>query len=476
MKILVLIIILFTAFYSENYFAQGGGSTGASDARSAAMGKTYTITSRGVYSIGRNPANLMFSKDSHFELSTVLPFPNINLRLGTDFISIKDYNYYFGGVDGKGRYLDDAEREKLRELFEGGGFVVTDFSTTILTASYKVNDKIGAFGFGISDRVAFKLNIPSQIIDIAVTGNPIGKVYNFDDTDLKGWWLRDYSFSYARSLKDVFRNNFKEISAGISLKIVQGFAYVGIERFNSKLETGPKGEIIGTGDILGYSSFSDDLGVNYDFDSLSTDKKSNMGLFPSPSGSGFGIDIGMSAQIDDFWSVGFAFTDIGSINWSKNNAKFVSNAAAYIDDITSSEQRDSLVDVLTGKGETTGDFSTPLSTAFRLGFSFQLDKVLDFVPGTLLGAIDYNQGFNNQPRNSTTPRISVGFEWKPANWIPYLRTGFSFGGADVFGWAAGMGMDLGIMEWNFATSDFHYLFMPEQAKRISISFGSRWRF
>lgn len=475
MKHLLLIITIFS-FCFEYINAQGGGSVGASDARSTALGKTYTITSRGVYSIGRNPANLQLSKDNHFELATVLPFPNINLRMGTDFISIKEYNYYFGGVDGKGRYLDDDEKAKLKKLFEGGGFIVTDFSTSILTASYKVNDKIGAFAFGIGDRFAFKMNIPAQLIDLAVSGNPIGKVYNFDDTDLKGWWLRDYSLSYSRSLKDLLNLNVNQISAGVTLKIVQGFAYVGIERFNSKIETGPKGEIIGTGDILGYSSFSSDLGVKYDFDSLSTKKESNMGLFPTPSGTGFGLDIGFATEINDKWSVGFAFTDIGSITWTDNNAEFSSKSAAFIDDITSSEQRDSLVNTLTGKGNYTGDFSTPLSTALRIGVSLQVDKVVDFVPGTLLAAIDYNQGFNNQPRNSTNPRVSLGFEWKPGNWIPFLRTGFSFGGVDGFGWAAGMGMDLGIMEWNFATSDFHYFFMPEQAKRISISFGSRWRF
>lgn len=476
-----ILFFLMISLTIPSLYAQGGGSVGASDARSTAMGKTYTAASRGVYSIGRNPANLMLSENGAIQFATVLPIPNLNLRTGTDFITINDFNYFFGGVEEngqkKGRYLDEDDKTRLKNIFEGGGFFVTDAGAILLSATYKNSDDVGAFGFSISDRFAFKFNIPEQLMNLGLEGNPIGSVYNFDDADIKGWWLRDYALTYARSLDEIKPDMFKYLSAGISLKLIHGFAYVGTEYVNSKLETGQGNVLSATGNILAYSAFSDAFAIKYDFDSTETEKSRNLGPFPAPAGKGFGMDIGFAAVLDDALSFGLAITDIGSVSWTENTAKFSSDNAVVLKDITNAEQRDSLVNSITGEGEYIDNFSTPLSTALRFGVAFQLDKselVSDF-PGSLLITLDYNQGFNNQPRNSTTPRVSLGFEWKPVDWFA-TRTGFSFGGSDAFGWAFGLGFDVGVLEMNFATSDLQYLLSPNSAKRVAVSLGSRWKF
>ncbi|NWF90762.1 MAG: hypothetical protein HXY50_15050 [Ignavibacteriaceae bacterium] len=100
----------------------------------------------------------------------------------------------------------------------------------------------------------------------------------------------------------------------------------------------------------------------------------------------------------------------------------------------------------------------------------------NILPGTLTLGFDYNQGFNNLPGNSKSPRLSMGFEWKPGDWIPYLRTGVSIGGADEFAWAVGLGMYTEVIEFNFATSYFQAVVAPNSAKQISVAFGSRWKF
>ncbi|MCX6149420.1 MAG: DUF5723 family protein [Ignavibacteriales bacterium] len=480
MKKIFIIIALFN-FCVMDLYAQMG-SVGTSDARSVGMGKTSTSTSRGVFSIGYNPANLLFDEDNHFEFATVIPFPNLNMRFGTNFITIKDYNYFFGGVkdeSGKtvGRYLSESDKNNLKTIFSGGGFFVADFSTSIFTATLKINDEVGAFGFGINDIIAFKATFPGQLINLALEGNPIGSVYNFNDANAKGWWLRDYSLTYSRALPEISTKYFKKLSAGISFKYIQGFAYAGIDKIETSLSTGAHNEITAKGNVLAHSSFSDDFQVKYDFDSTGTKQDASVGPFPSPAGTGLGIDFGISAQLDDVWTFGLALTDIGSINWNKNVAMYSSNTVMILRDITNKEEVDSLKDVFTGKGKFVNEVSTPLPTALRIGASFQLDKyVSGSFPGSLLLALDYNQGFNDQPRNSKNPRLSLGAEWKPMNWIPYIRTGFSFGGADGFGWAFGFGFNAGILEFNFASPDFHYLFMANQAKRISLAIGSRWKF
>lgn len=477
MKKIFIINLLLTL----TIFAQAGGSVGTSDARSVGMAKTYTAASRGVFSIGHNPANLMLSDDNHFEMTTVLPLPNLRIRTGTDFLSIEDYNYFFGGVeqpDGSvdGRQLTDSDKDRLKNLFKDGGFFVADFSTSVLSISYKASDKIGAFAFGINDIAAFEMNFPEEFIHLALDGNTPGRIYNFNDADMKGWWHRNFSLTYARDLSEIPQEIFKKISAGITFKYVQGFSYAGIDHIKSTFETGDGNQLITHGDLLAYAAFSPDMNVKYDFDSTDTEEEGSFTPFPKPAGTGLGFDFGLSAQLNDIWSFGLAVTDIGNIKWDQNVARFTSNQAFYLTDITDDDQLDSLGKSFVGEGEYIDHISTEMPTAFRMGVAFQLDKLVGSFPGQMLVALDYNQGFNNQPRNSKKPRFSMGLEWKPMDWIPYIRTGVSVGGRDSFGWALGLGIDAGILDFNFATPDFHYLLMANNAKRVALSLDTRWKF
>ena len=108
------------------------------------------------------------------------------------------------------------------------------------------------------------------------------------------------------------------------------------------------------------------------------------------------------------------------LNGIKNAAEYSSNSPIYLDDLSNESQRDSLVKALVGKdsGKYISEFSTQLATALHLGASMQLNN--------LLLAFDYNQGFNDQPRNSKKPRFSVGADWALGFFA--LRTGLSFGG------------------------------------------------
>ncbi len=472
------IIILFTfVLFSTVTIAQSGGSVGVTDAISAGMGNTYITTSTGVYAVGKNPANLMLSEDNHFEFATVLPFPNFGLYVGADFITFEEFNYYFGGeeVNGQteGRLLTNEDKSNLKNLFEDGGITYAGVSVNYLSLMYKADKDIGAFGFSITDNFGASIDFPKGIIDLALEGNPVGSVYSFDGAHIKASYYRDYAFSYAREFTNLFDDSFKMFSAGITMKIIQGFAYVETERMNSSIETGPKSELITTGDILAHASFSPDFGVKYDFDS--TDVESNATPFPTPAGNGFGVDLGFAAQLDDIWTFGLSITDIGSINFTERVAEFKSDKALIVEDISSQEQRDSLVEVFRGEGSLIDEISSALPTALRMGASARVDKLVNDFPGTLLVALDYNQGFNDKIRNSTKPRFSLGAEWRPFEAWP-IRTGFSFGGRDGLAWSFGTGADLGIVELNISAFRFGNLFDASNASKFTVAFGSRWKF
>lgn len=469
LNILWLVITL-AAVLPLTIYAQYG-SSGIADARSSGMGKTYNAISDGVYSIGINPANLFEVPNRSIQFKTILPLPSVGLRTGTDFMTLNDLNYYFGGQNGSARYLTESDKQRLNGLFKGGGLIFASASVNLINISYKVNSKIGVFGFSVTDFISTKLNFPQALVNLALNGNQIGNVYNLSNADIKAWWIRDYSLSYARSLDNLKPTFFKELMAGISVKLVHGFMYMGTEKINSYLSTGSFAQITGKSDLLGYSAFSDNFGVKYNFDS--TKHNSNFSLFPSPAGVGYGLDFGLLAELNNNLKLSMAVTDLGAINWNKNAAEFSSFGKIYLDDISSQAERDSLKNQITGSSKKIGSFSTGLATALRFGAAYTFDYNKQNKSSLTL-ALDYNQGLNNLPGNTTNPRISVGSEWKPVSWSPFLRTGFSFGGLTGFQWAFGLGVDLGLIEINVASSDFQTVFAPNNSKEVSISFDSRW--
>jgi len=62
------------------------------------------------------------------------------------------------------------------------------------------------------------------------------------------------------------------------------------------------------------------------------------------------------------------------------------------------------------------------------------------------------------------------------DWLPYIRTGISIGGATGFNWGLGLGINYGFVELDFATSDMQSFIAPNSSKYISAAFSSRWKF
>lgn len=454
-------------------FAQYG-SIGAVDARSTGLSKTYTAYSKGVYAIGINPANLI-SEDSVFiQFAAPLPLPTISAQGGINVLSLDEFNYFFGGINGESRVLSESEKQELNSSFENGGYVSGGSSFQILSFSIIPNKKIGAFGFAITDYSGGKGIIPAAIFDLALNGNTVDKVFDFSEAEVHSWWIRNYSLTYAGKFEDVKTGLLEYVTGGVSFKYVQGFAYAGTERVNSSITTSDKHEISGGADYLAFASFSDNFGVKYEFDSL--DRQSHFDLFPAPAGTGFGIDFGLSFSLRDFGTVSIAITDLGSITWKNNAARFSSESSLYLDDLTDKSHIDSLIDQLVGTAEPVKEFNTGLATALRLGTTFELSRFEDNnFPGHVLFAADYNQGFNNLPGNSTKPRISFGLEWQILKALPMLRTGIEYNEVEGVNWAIGLGFVTSLLEFHIATSSFKTTFTPGTSSIVSVSISSRWK-
>ena len=166
----------------------------------------------------------------------------------------------------------------------------------------------------------------------------------------------------------------KRLSIGASIKMVHGFWYGAIENFGSSVETLNNNDLRIVNDASFKISSSPDFGITYDFES-DTLKNSSFSPFPTPAGTGFGFDLGFTAELNDILTMGLAVTDIGSITWDQETVEYSSGSEFLLTDLTDSEMMDSLTNSLQGEGHYAEEFSTSLPTAIRFGVSMQVDRI-----------------------------------------------------------------------------------------------------
>lgn len=476
-KLSVIILFLISAVFTQ---AQITGSSGLTDPVSAALGNTYVTRPDGIYSLGKNPANIAYYKENA-EFYLVLPIPEVSVSAGTDFMNLEEFNYFFGSneKDDKGesvsKYLTPVDVSRFKALFDSGNEIDANLRVNILSVVLNIAPRVGVFGFSVSDRASAKTTVPKDMIDL-MDGNELGKTYSLNDLEMNAWYLREYSLSFAKDITE-FVPGFKSFTVGTSLKLIHGFVYAGVENIESDFSITDNLEFNAKGNLKVQSAFSPDFGVKYDFEE--GDKESTVnGPFPEPAGKGFGIDLGATAKMFDFWTFGLSITDIGSVNWNKGAANYTTNTQFTIDGITGDNEYndyvDSLFNTLEPEGDYAGEFSTSLPTALHFGALLELDRFLDgHFPGRMDLYAEYHQGLNNALLNSLTPRFAVGADWGPSDWFAF-RSGLSFGGRDGFNWSAGFGFDTGLLKIDLATNHLHSWLNGNSAKRLSVILGSRW--
>lgn len=471
--------IVFLLFIAAIVKAQGGGSLTASDAISSSMGNSFVVMSNGIFSIGKNPANLVKNNSSFIEFSTPLPLPTFNGSFGSTFLNINEYNYFFTGQKGidnnsTAKLLTTSDKEKLITLLKQGNGVNMQLDFNLLAFAINFGKESGKLAFAVNDHSVLHGELPVSLFELFLFGNEPGRSYSFKDAQLKSWYLRNYSLTYSNDFSNLTKKIFKSFSFGVSVKLVQGYFYTNVERMKTYFETTPEIDSINVyGDFLMRIAASPDLGINYDFET-GPERNSNLSLFPAPAGKGIGFDIGVNAQLDDIWAVAASLTDIGSITWDNLTVEYQSNSNFLVNDFTEDVSIDSLTNVLRGEGQYVKSFSTHLATALHIGVGCDFGKLLDYDADVLNVVFEYHQGFNNMPSNSTNARFALGLEWKALDILP-IRSGFSFGGIHTFNWSFGLGLDLGLIEMNFASSDFNELMRGNNSNRVGVSLSSRWK-
>ena len=442
-----------------------------SNPRGMGMGRTVNATARQFDALGINPALLGIRGWGTFSVGLA----KVGVGLSSDFLTYDIYNDYFTGtLDGDGQivptYLTDADKERiLAEFPDDVGTLYGDGEAGFLGFSLFV-DGVGGFGFSATDHIGGKAMLAKDYARFALYGlDSLGSSYLFDGSGVGGWWWREYNVSFGMQIP-LASGKVRQFYAGVGLKLVHGFGVaetvtshgllanekVGINQYIARLEL----------DYLVRRAGSSALGEDQE----------DFPVFPDPAGSGLGLDLGVAANFDGVLAT-LSVTDIGSISWTGNLSESYSTYSGIITDPFDEATQDSIENAIEGKVRPGSAFSTSLPTRLRIGFSFLSDSVqaLRGLPKGLLLAFDYTQGLTSSLNNTTTPRFSLGIEYRPIDFLP-LRTGVSVGGGTNVRWAAGFGLDVHYASLDVGVENVLLFFTPTEYDMLSLGAGLTVRF
>lgn len=469
-----VILLVIEAICSVQLFA--GGDTYSP--RLIAMGRTFTVLSRGIDAVGTNPANLALNDR---DAAVTFNLLSTGVAVGSDFINYKIYKEYFTGVPDPNnpdkrlpKQLTEQDKNKILDLFPQG-LARTQASIGIQLFGFSM--QAGNIGFAVvpSGKAAVNVDLAEGYLKFPLNGNinedftqPYN--YNFNGTAFNASVTGEANFSVGYMLP-VQLPNINEIAVGIGVKYLQGFGYFGTEHYNASIDV--EGNTY-TNTTTGETQFvAEQLNTNFDFlQYLAIDTAQGR-----PVGSGVGFDIGVSALVMNSFRVGLSVTDIGSIKWNKFTKAIVSKASFVLSGIGKKQEQDSLANAFKGETKDTTAFSYSLPTALHVGAAMRVDDILTSLPFRWEVAADMHVGFNNLAGNTTLAQFAFGTELDPlAGWLP-LRTGITLGGREGFNWAVGFGLHFAnTFDLDFATQSIALITYPESFRTLSFTMGMRFRF
>ena len=456
-----------------------------------------TPFARDYQSLSVNPANL--DLETGYELKKTIGLFDFTSSIYTELL---DKQQMLDGLTGKSKKKPLTYQEQLAKVDELT-LKPTALDADFLTFGASIRtEKWGAFAFAMRERFDFYSRIDRTLTELLWMGNQssyfdslnvqtssgadstIARPDNFDPTQynilsafissaeaLSGrqfignstigfTWMRELNFGYGKRL---IKNQYFEFHGGISAKYLLG---QGIVELDGEQRTA-------------FSSLSPFLSTGYNLTDAALANPS--ALAPDapkfkPVGRGFGIDVGGTFILKEYFIINAAINDIGEMRWDGNVyelsdgdvTEFADLGIETLDPVEVLNPFDILGSLLTWKGEESR--TTRLNTTARFGVGFE--KLQKFRIG-----FDVIAPMNDNEANMQQAAFNAGIEFTPWPWL-HLQTGFSEGGnygrrvpAGIYFTTQEGGYEMGV-----ATRDM-LTFFEDENPTISMALGFlRFRF
>ncbi|MBD3235670.1 MAG: hypothetical protein GF330_03090 [Candidatus Eisenbacteria bacterium] len=382
-------------------WAGGGPATARAQVRAAGMAGAYTAVAAGAQAASWNPANLALYPDRGIELFSLTG------AVGNDSYSLSDYRRF------NGAYWGESEKQEILSRIESETIGV-DLAADVTAAGLA----LGGWAFSTTSHATSRLALPKEYLRLVLYGNAVGETFRLDGAAGDAVAYSEFRFSAAQRLAALVpaaRSLPGAWSAGVSLKLLQGWAYGEIQEASGGVTT-TTDAINGAGELRSLLA---------------------------QGGSGYALDLGLAGALGGGWTAGFAARDIAAtIHWDRGVEERIDSFV--VDGLTLDEISD----------ETVRDESVTISrpqARLRLPVTYALGVARH--AGRLLAAASLEIGSHDGWGARRSPRFSAGLEWTPWGFLA-LRTGLALGGLDESSAAVGSGfavgrvrIDLAIQSW-----------------------------
>lgn len=448
------------------------------------MGGGGTAFIDGYHSNFLNPANLMINNTNRKPKRTLGILGGVGFRSGGSFMNLEVYDQYLT----KGLTINGQVRQDmLNDWFGADQNNTRDLSYTvdIIPLGFSNRGEKSAFSLATRVRATEDITVNKGLMELVFYGLDSdqfgsGVPVNFNTSIIS---YTEISVGYARKIplplsglieKLPFVNGIN-VYAGVAPKYLVGIQSTELD-FRSTLTVGS----VESGNpginhafeysLYSYGDLSQQLTDYANARQINPDAKLDDYLDYSGSdigtlGSGFGLDLGVTAEVDvSFPALGFlgkrqvlrlamSITDLGSINYDENPTRITANGVAVIDGEVGDRKADDYFDDLADslQNDIYGGFTSQSAGAQKYSLPGMYNFGAALTLGKLTTTLDYGFGFNEVGTNSKRSALTLGAEYRLLNFIP-IRVGTRLGGYSSASYSAGFGVDLRFFEFTFAAS------------------------
>ncbi|MDH4222418.1 MAG: DUF5723 family protein [candidate division Zixibacteria bacterium] len=412
-KIIILTFLLLFIWVDQTV------SLGLSSARSMGLGGAYTAVARNEQAPFWNPANLSFKDNRAFSLNLF----SLGALVENNAFSLKDYNNY------NGRFWYDNDKNNILGSIPSTGLNLDAQAEACIVGLAGGSVALVSWISGVSD-----ISLPKEPIELLLLGNQVEDTISLEGTSGEAYAYGTLSFSFGQS---IYRNEEKEIGIGVNLKILHGIIYRKIVKASGQVRI-KETEIEGESDLV---------------------------LHRASGGRGYGIDLGIAAKKNEKLTFSFFLSNpFSQIKWDTKPEE--RGYRFQVDSLNLSSSDNDSVILSEDYEKRIEPFVTHLPLIARAGFAYQAKKILL--------SFDWEQGFENGPGVSRTPRFSLGTELKLVGFLP-LRGGITAGGKEKLALSGGTGLDLGLLYLDIGIANKNAI-SPGSSKGLGFSLGLGFRF
>lgn len=394
-------------------------AAGVGNARAAAMAGAYTSLASGYYCPSFNPANLGFESNRIRGLQLF----GAGFSVKNNSLSLEDYNTYTGAR------LTQADKDELLSKVPNEGLKASaDAEVNALGVGWS-NFAVTLSGIG-----AAEINLGRAPMELLLNGNSMADTVNLENVYGEGYYLGAVNISYGRR---IYKNIDRQLAVGATFRYLKGFGYEEIVQADGQLATL----------VTGYDG-SGDLAAR-----------------TASGGIGFTLDLGAALQINKDYTVGATlFNFLSAIRWNRETEEH--RYTFFFDTVTAVNMSNDSLFVSTDTTIAIGPFTSHLPSTIKVG--------LARTRGSILWAVDWEQGFKKAAGSSTTPRISAGGEYHALRFLP-VRAGFGLGGKQGSTFACGLGIEVSRFHLDLAVANYNAI-VGSSGKGLTFAFNSGIRF